>query len=250
MPNRRTVLQLLAAAAAGASLAPLGVLATPPAPEPLKNIASKKGMRFGNALGGKGGPAYRALMARECNMIVAENETKWPALQPRPDSYEFGVPDEMFAWAKKEGMLLRGHCLVWQSPKWLPGWVNAYDFGTQPAQAAERLLDEHIKAVCGHFGKDIISYDVVNEAVRPEDGTLIANVLTQRLGALEQIDLAFRLARQQAPYAQLVYNDYMGPGAGSAKHRAGAWREVDCRMALDAAPGGRGAPRPSSPAAS
>jgi endo-1,4-beta-xylanase len=220
MPNRRTMLQMLAATA-GASLAPSTVLAAATTPESLKSIAAKKGMSFGNALGSKGGPAYRALMARECNMIVAENETKWPALQPRPGAYQFAVPDEMFAWAKKEGMQLRGHCLIWQSPKWLPDWVNAHDFGPQPVQAAERLLGEHIKTVCGHFGKDIISYDVVNEAVAPEDGKLIANVFSQRLGALEEIDLAFRLARQHAPHAQLVYNDYMGPGAGSAKHRAG-----------------------------
>ena len=226
MTTRRNTLHLLGAAA-GALLLPPSALAAASAtdlaasPEPLKNIAAKKGMRFGNALGKVGGPAYRQLMARECNMIVAENETKWPALQPRPGPHQFAVPDEMFAWARKEGMAIRGHTLIWQSPKWLPDWVNAYDFGAQPRQAAERLLGEHIKAVCGHFGKDIISYDVVNEAVDPATGLLIENVFSKRLGALDEIDLAFRLAREHAPHAQLVYNDYMNPGAGSAKHRAG-----------------------------
>lgn len=232
MTHRRTVLQMLGASAGIASLSTLAPLAAVPAllapsmaqaaePDALKTIAAAKGMRFGNALGSQGGPAYRRLMARECNLIVAENETKWPALQPAPGPHQFAVPDEMFAWAKKEGMQVRGHTLIWQSPKWLPDWVNAHDFGTQPAQEAERLLAQHIGAVCGHFGKDIISYDVVNEAVSPETGGLIANVFSERLGALEEIDLAFRLARQNAPHAQLVYNDYMGTGAGSAKHRAG-----------------------------
>lgn len=229
MLNRRTMLQMLGAAT-GASLIPAAALAAGPEPEPLKSLAKKKGMRFGNAIGMPGGArkgtgfgdlAYRQLMARECDMIVAENETKWPALQPQPGPHQFAAADEMFAWAKKEGMLIRGHTLIWQSPKWLPAWVNAYDFGAQPVQAAERLLGEHIKNVCSHFGKDIISYDVVNEAVKPETGALIGNVFSERLGALEQIDLAFRLARQHAPGAQLVYNDYMGAGAGSARHRPG-----------------------------
>ncbi|MEO7578424.1 MAG: endo-1,4-beta-xylanase [Massilia sp.] len=223
MPNRRTLLQMLGASAGACILAPSALAAS--APEPLKNLAKKKGMRFGNAIGmGPGSfadPAYRQLMARECNLIVAENETKWQALQPRPGPHQFGQADEMFAWARKEGMQLRGHCLVWQSPKWLPAWVNAADFGAQPVQTAERLLSEHIKAVCTHFGADVISYDVVNEAVSPDNGALIDNVFSERLGALEEIDLAFRLARQQAPNAQLVYNDYMGPGPGSARHRAG-----------------------------
>jgi len=90
-----------------------------------------------------------------------------------------------------------------------------------PAREAERILTEHIGTVCRHFGRDIYSYDVVNEAVDPATGGLRANVLTQRLGAAEQIDLAFRLAHEHAPHAQLVYNDYMRWDAGSAKHRAG-----------------------------
>ncbi|KQQ35975.1 hypothetical protein ASF61_07085 [Duganella sp. Leaf126] len=194
--------------------------------EPLKDIAARKGMRFGCAVGWHGGSSfaesdYGRLVARECGVIVSENGTKWPALQPQPGPHRFGAADEMVAWAKRSGMLVRGHNLIWQSRRWPPDWVNQYDFGASPAQAAERLMTEHIKAVCTHFGREMFSYDVVNEAVDPKTGELIGNVLSQKMGVIEQIDLAFVLARQYAPGAQLVYNDYMGPGAGSAKHRAG-----------------------------
>jgi endo-1,4-beta-xylanase len=53
---------------------------------------------------------------------------------------------------------------------------------------------------------------------------LVQNTLTRALGAPEQIDLAFRLARESAPRAELVYNDYMGPTQDSARHRAGVLR--------------------------
>lgn len=204
---------------------------TPEINEPLKNIARRKGMRFGNAMGyGTTGtrksprfqdPAYRNLMARECDAIVAENETKWQAVEPRPGEFRIAQADEMFAWAKAQGMAIRGHTLVWQTAKWLPKWLNQHDFGAHPALEAERILRSHIAAVCGHFGRDIVSYDVVNEAVDPASGALRANVLTERLGAVEQIDLAFRLAHEHAPHAQLVYNDYMRWDAGNATHRAG-----------------------------
>ena len=75
--------------------------------------------------------------------------------------------------------------------------------------------------MCRHFGAGIYSYDVVNEAVDPNTGGMRRNVFTERLGAIEQVDLAFRLAREHAPHAQLVYNDYMRWDPGSAKHRAG-----------------------------
>ncbi|WP_137174196.1 endo-1,4-beta-xylanase [Massilia sp. HP4] len=229
MISRRQALTFMGAAT-GSILAPAGSAALDLDPEPLKDIAKAKGLRFGNAMGMLGdenrrerfyNPAYRALMARECAMIVAENETKWQALQPRPGPYDFRAADEMFAWARKEGMLIRGHTMMWQSPKWLPGWINELDLASQPATRTEGILREHISTVCRRLGKDVISYDVINEAVAPESGALIDNVFSKRLGAVDQIDLAFRLTREYAPNAQLVYNDYMGPSAGNATHRAG-----------------------------
>jgi len=222
MTSRRTVLHQLGAVAGALLLPPAArAQAAEAAPESLKSLAEKKGMRFGNALGNSGGAAYRELMARECNLIVCENATKWYALQPQPGPYRFAEADAAFAWAKSQGMALRGHTLIWQGERWMPKWVNSYDFGAQPKQAAERLLASHIQTVCEHFGKDIISYDVLNEAVDDKDGTLRSNVFHQHLGGIAAIDLAFRLAHEYAPHAQLVYNDFMGPEKYSTVHRAG-----------------------------
>lgn len=216
--KRRQALQWLAGGACAAALPPLAQAEE----TPLKSIAAAKGMRFGNALGyGSRKPAYLALMARECNTIVAENETKWQSVQARPGQFDFTRADAMFAWARGQNMHLRGHTLVWQPAKWLPDWVNQHDFGANPAREAERLLQAHIGAVCRHFGDSIYSWDVVNEAVDPNTGGMRSNVFTERLGAVEQLDLCFRLAREQLPATQLVYNDYMRWDEGSAKHRAG-----------------------------
>jgi endo-1,4-beta-xylanase len=224
--TRRSALERLAAgalASACAAALPMHAGAAEAATESLRELARRKGLRVGNAMGNGAfrDPAYRALMARECNAFVCENATKWKQLQPRAGQFDFVAADEMLAWAKAQEMRLRGHTLVWQGEKWLPAWVNEHDFGAQPGKEAERLLREHIGTVCDHFGAQIASYDVVNEAIEPKTGALRQNVLTTHLGALEQIDLAFRLARAHAPGAQLVYNDYMGAGDGSAKHRAG-----------------------------
>jgi endo-1,4-beta-xylanase len=217
-PNRRQTLQWLAAATAGAALPGLATGAA----TPLKTIAAAKGMRCGNALGyGHRKAAYLALMARECDTLVAENETKWQALQPRPGQFDFARADVLFDWARAQGMAVRGHTLVWQPAKWLPDWVNKHAFGANGVREAERLLTSHIGTVCRHFGNGIYSWDVVNEAVDPDTGGMRSNVFTERLGAIEQVDLCFRLAREEMPATQLVYNDYMRWDEGSAKHRAG-----------------------------
>jgi endo-1,4-beta-xylanase len=228
MTTRRTILQALA----GAALLPAGVraFAAAPADEALKDIAKRKGLRFGTAVGsGKnqfGDPAYRALVERECNIIVAENEMKWQALEPARDAMRFGPADAMLAWARDKGMAMRGHNLFWQAEKWLPAWVAKEDFGAQPARGAERLMRKHVQTVCAHYGTNIGSWDVVNEAIDPANGEQRQNALTRAFGgtgkaAVDQIDLAFRLAHEYAPHAQLVYNDYMRGDTGSTKHRAG-----------------------------
>ena len=141
MPNRRSVLTMLGGAA-GAVLMPASAFAV--TSESLKDIAARKGMRFGCAIGRRseaGDTAYEQLLARECGMIVAENATKWPALQPQPGPHRFVAADQMVAWANDRRLLVRGHTLLWQSRRWLPDWVNQYDFGASPARVAERLID-------------------------------------------------------------------------------------------------------------
>jgi endo-1,4-beta-xylanase len=221
MTTRRNVLGALA----GAAMLPAGFAHAQPAQESLKEIAARKGLRFGTAIGHGpqqfGDAAYRALVERECGIIVAENEMKWQGLQPAKERMTFGPADEMLAWARSKGIAVRGHNLFWQPEKWLPAWVVQENFGARPAAGVERLMREHVRVVAGHFGRDIASWDVMNEAVDPADGKLRQNALTRPLGAIEQIDLAFRLASEYAPHAQLVYNDYMRGDAGSARHRAG-----------------------------
>ena len=189
----------------------------------LKTLGAAKGLRIGNAIGMKtfADARYRALMLRECDAMVTENECKWQIVAPRSPEMDFRDSDRLLAWGAQAGLMRRGHCLVWQPTKWLPKWLVGYDFGARPALTAERLLVERIGGACRHYGDQICSWDVVNEAVDPATGEYRVNVLTQAMGAVDQIDLCFRLARESAPHAQLVYNDFMHWDAGSARHRAG-----------------------------
>jgi endo-1,4-beta-xylanase len=241
--NRRQFHHQLLAGSAAAALAGCTASA-PPAPAAagtgwptpsLDALARAKGLRFGSTLGIlPSGPRkasrfhderYRALTAHECSVLVAENETKWSQLRPDPTRpYDFRMADEMFAWARGQGMALRGHTLMWVDPRWLPPWLAQQDFGAQPGPAMERLLAEHIGTVCRHFGTAIESWDVVNEAVDPASGEIRRNLFTERLGAVPHLARVFEMAREHAPQAELVYNDYMSWGADNERHRTGVLR--------------------------
>ncbi len=245
--NRReslafVALGLLTSACGGAGTAVTAPSAapSPPAPTPiapsqsLAALARDKGMRFGSAMGAGNAtsgsfrnPDYARLLRTDCAILVPENEMKWQALRPGPDSFTFGPFDEMVTFAEANGLAMRGHTLLWHRPQWMPGWLETYDFGTRPATEAERLLTVHIKTVTDRYRGKITSYDVVNETVL-EDASLAETALSRAIGGTETlVDLAFRTARAQLPGAELVYNDYMSWEPGNEGHRTGVLKLLE-----------------------
>lgn len=205
--------------AAGAALA--GAAAAPAAsahPLSLDRLARRSGRRFGSAVawsppgtdaGSITNPLYTAVLERECSLLVPENQLKWQSIRPKPDEFDFRAFDAIAHYAERHSLNLRGHTLFWTPTKWYPKWLADLDFGPRPGPSAEKLLTEHVRAVCRRYGTRIYSYDVVNEAVQPETGQIRDTNVTHALGGERFLDLMFYTARAEAPHAQLVYNDYM-----------------------------------------
>lgn len=193
----------------------------------LSGLAAAKGMRFGSAIAGGGRGSWRnpqlaALLERECAILVPENEMKWQAIRPTPDAFDFSAFDGIAAFAADNSMKLRGHTLLWHRPKWMPRWLDGHNFGTRPATAAAAMMTNHVETVCARYRGQIVSYDVVNETVLPEDASLAQTALSKAMGSTEAlVDLAFHTARKAAPGVELVYNDYMSWEPANALHRKG-----------------------------
>jgi endo-1,4-beta-xylanase len=216
--------------AAGAALAVSGPLAAATQPRSLAAAARASGRRFGSAIGGANfaDPAYRALNAAECGLIVPENAMKWVATRPDARTFDFKAADAIVGWAKANGLGVRGHTLLWHYERWFPKWLVEHDFGPNPHQEAERLLAEHVRTVAGRYAPVVDSFDVVNEAIDPDTGLLRETSLSRPLGgAAATIDLAFHTAREAAPHAQLVYNDFMSWTADDGKHRDAVLRLLE-----------------------
>ncbi len=172
----------------------------------LKKRAAAKGLIYGTACGKDvlaSDKNLRASIVRECSILAPENELKWQFVRPRPDVFDFSRADWMAAFARAHNMLFRGHTLVWheQLPEWFKEVVNR--------QNAEKFLVEHITTVTKHYAGQIHSWDVVNEAIKPDDGLkagLRQSPWLKLLGP-DYIELAYRLAAQADPKAMLMYNE-------------------------------------------
>jgi len=170
-------------------------------------------------------PDYARLLEKDCGLLVPERELKWQAVRPSRDQFDFTRFDRIIEAADARGLAMRGHNLLWQRSRWMPAWAESYDFGSSPRAEAERLLRTHITTICRRYLGRIHSYDVVNEAVLPEDGTLAQTALSRAMDSTQALlDLAFHTARETAPNAQLVYNDYMNWEPGNETHREGVKR--------------------------
>lgn len=173
----------------------------------LKQRAAAKGIIYGAATGRDilvSDAQFADIFVKDCAMLVAENDLKWLALRPTPNTFDFSKGDWLAKFASKHRMLFRGTPLVWDRA--LPSWFKK----TINSENAERLLVEHITRVTKHYAGKIYSWDVVNEAIdvkrsQRRDGLLLTPWL--RFVGEDYIDLAFRTAAAADPQAILVYND-------------------------------------------
>ena len=105
------------------------------------------------------------------NSITAENNMKWKNLVKTKGVYNFDQSndsaDDLMAWAKENGVAVRGHTLLWYKsmPTWLHDEFDGKSYTPDTRAAAMSYINEHIETVMEHFGDDVYAWDVVNEAL-------------------------------------------------------------------------------------
>ncbi len=153
--------------------------------------------------------SYAQALGREFDLIVPGNDLKFAETEPAPHQFSFCEGDRLAAYARANGMKLRGHTLVWALD--LPNWLTS---GSYSGAEAASILQGHINTVMGHFKSELVDWDVVNEAISdgPPYGLAPSYWLT-KLG-LDYVDKAFQWAHAADPNAKLFYNDYGGEGLG------------------------------------
>ncbi|HEV7378725.1 MAG TPA: endo-1,4-beta-xylanase [Dyadobacter sp.] len=145
-------------------------------------------------------PAETELIAKQFSAITPENVMKAQSLQPRWNTFNFEMADQMITFANKYQMKVNAHTLVWHSQ--LPVFVRTL----QTADSVRMFMTNHINTVARRYHGKVQSWDVVNEALN-EDGTLRKSIFYNKLGE-DYIIEAFRLAEAATPDTDLYYNDY------------------------------------------
>jgi endo-1,4-beta-xylanase len=149
-------------------------------------------------------PAYRQAVMKFCQIVVPESELKWATVQPKRGQFSFLEADSIVAFAKSNGMNVRGHTLAWYAA--LPPWTASISSRAE----AEAELVGHIRQTVTRYAGVIPSWDVVNEPIpdRPASVDDLRESIWTKLIGPDYIALAFRTAHACDPSARLFINDY------------------------------------------
>jgi len=162
---------------------------------------------IGAAVNAKTIESQEDLLAHHFNSITAENEMKFERVHPEASTYTFDDADRIAAFARKHGMKLRGHTLVWhnQTSDWL---FEGTDGGLTDKGTLLARMKEHIDTVVGRYKQDIYAWDVVNEVIADEGEPLYRSSKWFEIAGEDFIAKAFEYAHDADPKALLFYNDY------------------------------------------
>lgn len=170
----------------------------------LKELAAARNIQFGYAslqefYHRPDGGIYAATAADEFNLVTPENSMKMDQVNPLPGRYQFADIDNLLSFAQFNSMEVHGHPVLWH--RQLPDWIQ-----DAAPESIEGHMREYIVRLMSRYETSINLWDVVNEPIG-DNGGFRSSVWFDAIGE-SYIDIAYRQARQTAPDATLLLNDF------------------------------------------
>ena len=141
------------------------------------------------------GEAYRRFILDHFSALVCENEMKWYFTEAKPGQLNYAPADALLAFAEKNALRMRGHCLFWEKAEFVQPWLAGLK-----GDALAASVDARLKSAVGRYAGRLVGWDVDNELL---DGSFYR----ERLGAAG-IARMFKEAAALDPKAVLFVNEY------------------------------------------
>jgi endo-1,4-beta-xylanase len=148
-------------------------------------------------------PVFAAVAAQQVSQLTPEWEMKMEYIVQDDGTFRFDAPDAIAAFARRNGLSLFGHTLVWyaQDPP-------AFRRAAADKAAFANAYRNYILAVAGRYRGLARGWDVVNEPIADEGEGLRDSLWSRTLGETDHIVRAFDHAAEADPGAVLFINDY------------------------------------------
>jgi GH35 family endo-1,4-beta-xylanase len=164
---------------------------------------------------------YCQIMQRDFNVaILSDFSFKW-FWGDEPGKYHWGTVDRAVDFAIQHGWRVRAAHLVWGAPESLPDWLLNSNY-TRDEYIT--ILEDHIKAVIGHFRGRVQEWNIANEAIERiacDEENDFYDFWYRKIGP-DYIKLAFETAREADPRGILILNS-------STNHSSNFPPPLECR---------------------
>ena len=138
---------------------------------------------------------FKEVFVKYFNAGVIENSFKWHEMERQRGLVNYAPVDAMLAWADKEGIPLRGHCIYWGIPNRVQEWLK-----TMADDELSMVLLQRGREVAARYRGRFAEFDLNNEMIH-------GNYYEQRLGpAITK--LMASAVKEGDPNARLFVNDY------------------------------------------
>src|ERR1700679_2609593 len=145
---------------------------------------------------------YQGTFLTEYNSMTSDYELKFNIVEPEQGVFNYTPGDYLVSFAAQHHIRMHAHNLIWHDPAALPAWVLNFQ---GDSLAWENLFMTHIEGEATHYKGLVASWDVVNEALRDDNGALrnqdatpgdgTGSIWRQHLGP-DYIARAFQYAHQ------------------------------------------------------
>ncbi|GAU21685.1 hypothetical protein TSUD_242570 [Trifolium subterraneum] len=132
---------------------------------PLQNASvnvtmNKLGFPFGSSINKNilSNNAYHYWFASRFTVTTFEDEMKWYTNEYAPGKENYFEADAMLRYAKKHGIFVRGHNVIWDDSRYQPNWVSALS----PSQL-NVAVQRRVNSIVQRYKGQLIGWDVVNE---------------------------------------------------------------------------------------
>lgn len=133
--------------------------------------------------------------ASRFNAAVFEDELKWYSTEKQPGIVNYSVPDHMLQFARANQIMVRGHNIFWEDPRYTPSWIR-----NLTGSELKSAVNSRIQSLMQQYKNEFVHWDVNNEMLH-------FDFYEQKLGPNASLEF-FKIAHKADPLATLFMNEY------------------------------------------
>ena len=153
----------------------------------------------------------KEMVLKNFNSVTCENAMKVNVIHPAENDWRFTEADRIADFCRENGLVMRGHTLVWGLAYDDCQWMMLDGEGYASPELFYRRMKDHIFTIIHRYDDVVYCWDVVNEALNYDRSQKYKDYLVYEIYGEDYVKNAFRFAAEALDAigsdAKLFYNE-------------------------------------------